>query len=151
MAASGDDDQYQFITYDQDLRPPDMDFMTSLSSIAPGNGKPDFIDALTVAADSLFRTLADRPILDKANVGKRIILISDFATPAKDDPGDDFVPTLMEKLAEKDVVLEVNCLDTALQAGCFLQPPLFCHQQLAVCSDAQLKVPYETAHVALPA
>ncbi|KAK9840417.1 hypothetical protein WJX74_009567 [Apatococcus lobatus] len=115
MAASGDDDQYQFITYDQELRPPDMSFMTSLSSIAPGDGKPDFIDALTVAADSLFRTLADRPILDKANIAKRIILISDFATPAKDDPGDDFVPTLMEKLAEKDVVLEVNCLDTALQ------------------------------------
>ncbi len=115
MAASGDDDQYQYITFDQPLSPPSLDFMTSLSSIAPGNGPSDFLDALTVAADSLFRILEDRPELQKAGVTKRIILISDFATPAKDDPEDEFVPTLMGKLAEKDVVLEVNCLDAAHQ------------------------------------
>ena len=118
MAASGDEDQYQYITYDQPLRPPGLDFLTSLSSIAPGNGLSDFLDALTVAADSLFRTLEDRPELQKAGVTKRILLISDFATPAKDDPDDAFVPPLMSKLAEKDVVLEVSCLDAAHQV-CF--------------------------------
>ena len=123
MTASGDDDQYMHVTYDQKLRPPSLDFLTSLSSIAPGDGTPDFLDAITVAADSLFRTLTDRPELSKANVAKRLILISDFATPAKDDPEDAFVPTLMEKLAEKDVVLEVNCLDAAPQAGLAPTPP----------------------------
>ena len=115
MAASGDDDQYQYISYDQTLRPPGLDFLTSLSSIAPGEGQSDFLDALTVAADSLFRTLEDRPELQKAGVTKRIILLSDFATPAKDDPEDEFIPALMGKLAEKDVLLEVNCLDATQQ------------------------------------
>ena len=117
MAALGDDDQYLFITYDQRLRPPDMDYLTSLSSIEPGHGQPDFLDALTVAADSLYKTLEDRVELQRANVTKRIIFISDFATPAKDDPGGTFESALKGKLAGMEVVLEVNCLDAVPQVG----------------------------------
>ena len=36
------------------------------------------MDALTVAVDSLYREIKERPELERATVGKRIILVSNF-------------------------------------------------------------------------
>ena len=41
-------------------------------------GKSDFVDALICGADTIFRTLDERPQLEAAVVKKRIVLVSNF-------------------------------------------------------------------------
>lgn len=64
---------------------------------------------MTVAVDRLHRTVNDRPDLSKANVVKRIVLISNFLDAAKDDPDDTFGSILVERMNEKGVRMEVRC------------------------------------------
>ena len=39
-------------------------------------GKSDFMDALTIGIDHLYKEMRNRPELEKATVSKRIILLS---------------------------------------------------------------------------
>ena len=72
-----------------------------------GTGSSDFVDALTVAVDQLHRTVNDRPDLGKANVVKRIVLISNFLDAAKEDPDDTFGSILVERMQDKGIRMEV--------------------------------------------
>ncbi len=69
------------------LRPPDQAFLKNLEPgiMARGQGKSDFIDAVTVAADILNRGIAARPELEKAYVSKEILLISSMEDRVKED------------------------------------------------------------------
>ena len=72
-----------------------------------GSGSSDFVDALTVAVDSLHRTVNGRPDLGKANVVKRVVLISNFLDAAKEDPDDTFGSILVERMQDKGIRMEV--------------------------------------------
>ena len=74
-----------------------------------GTGSSDFLDALTVAVDSLHTTIDARPELGKANVVKRVVLVSNFLDAAKEDPDDVFVSTLVTQMQNKGVRMEVCC------------------------------------------
>jgi hypothetical protein len=41
-------------------------------------GTSDFVNGLTVAVDILYRSIQDRPVLEKDNIIKRIIIVSNF-------------------------------------------------------------------------
>lgn len=97
------------------------------------------MDALTVAADVLYRAINDRPQLEKATVAKRIILISNFldtvsifqtsvlcstddcstfyshghstGLQAKEDEGGEFAAVLTERLSAKGMQLDVVSID----------------------------------------
>lgn len=47
-------------------------------SVPYGTGSSDFVDALTVALDSLFRAMDSRPDLLRGAVTKRVVLVSNF-------------------------------------------------------------------------
>ncbi len=64
---------------------------------------------MTVAVDRVHRTVNDRPDLGKANVVKRIVLISNFLDAAKEDPDDTFGSILVERMQDKGVRMEVCC------------------------------------------
>ena len=81
----------------------------SRDSCLQGTGSSDFVDALTVAVDRLHRTVSDRPDLGKANVVKRIVLISNFLDAAKEDPDDTFGSILVERMQDKGIRMEVWC------------------------------------------
>ena len=55
MAAEGDAEQYTCISVQHALSPPDASFLISLSEIPKGSGRSDFVDALTVAVDCIYR------------------------------------------------------------------------------------------------
>ena len=59
MAAEGDSDQYTFISVQQPMQFPDQEtlgHLTDLDSAAGHSGtRSDFVDALTVAVDLLYR------------------------------------------------------------------------------------------------
>ena len=59
--------------------------------------------------DRVHRTVNDRPDLGKANVVKRIVLISNFLDAAKEDPDDTFGSILVERMQDKGVRMEVCC------------------------------------------
>lgn len=71
------------------------------------------MDALTVAVDRLHRVLNERPELGKANVNKRVVLVSNFLDAAKEDPDDSFGSVLVERMIDKAISLEVCCRCTA--------------------------------------
>ena len=73
-----------------------------------GAGSSDFVDALTVAVDRLHRTVHDRPDLGKANVTKRVVLVSNFLDAAKEDPDDQFGAVLVDRMQDKGVRMEVG-------------------------------------------
>ena len=66
------------------------------------------MDALTVAVDRLHRTGNDRPDLGKANVTKRVVLVSNFLDAAKDDPDDQFGSVLVDRMQDKGIRMEVS-------------------------------------------
>ena len=68
-----------------------------------GQGKSDFVDAVTVAADIINRTLQARPELEKHNVSKEIVLISNFKDRVKEEDIHEFVAALIESLKRPDV------------------------------------------------
>ena len=88
-----------------------------------GSGSSDFVDALTVAVDRLHRTVNDRPDLGKANVVKRIVLISNFLDAAKEDPDDTFGSILVERMQDKGVRMEVYCAHLT-SLSCIYKRPL---------------------------
>lgn len=69
------------------------------------------MDALTVAVDKLHRAVNDRPDLGKANVTKRVVLVSNFLDAAKEDPDDQFGSVLVDRMQEKDICMEVQLLN----------------------------------------
>ncbi|KAL0036571.1 hypothetical protein WJX79_000925 [Trebouxia sp. C0005] len=105
------EDQYMNITVEQELKFPDTTFLSSVLSPEQGSGSSDFVDALTIAVDRLHRTVNDRPDLGKANVVKRIVLISNFLDAAKEDPDDTFGSILVERMQDKGVRMEVISVD----------------------------------------
>ena len=68
-----------------------------------GQGKSDFVDAVTVAADIINRALQARPELEKHNVSKEIVLISNFKERVKEEDVHEFVAALIESLKRPDV------------------------------------------------
>ena len=66
------------------------------------------MDALTVAVDKLHRAVNDRPDLGKANVTKRVVLISNFLDAAKEDPDDQFGSVLVDRMQDKGIRMEVQ-------------------------------------------
>lgn len=74
-----------------------------------GGGSSDFVDALTVAVDRMHKVLSDRPELSKANVHKRVVLVSNFLDAAKDDPDDSFGSVLVERMTDQKISMEVSC------------------------------------------
>ncbi len=88
---------------EQSLRPPDVQFLKSLGDLPKGKGSSDFIDAITVAADSINRAVTARPELEKANVSKEIVVISNFHQAPKEDDSSEFVEALQDSLKSKGV------------------------------------------------
>lgn len=88
---------------EQPLQPPNAQFLTSLMNLPKGGGRSDFIDAVTVAADSINRATQARPELEKANVSKEIVLISNFHEKIREEDIQDFVQALVESLQSKGV------------------------------------------------
>lgn len=88
---------------EQALQPPNVHFLTSLSNLPKGGGTSDFIDAVTVAADSINRATQARPELEKANVSKEIVLISNFLEKIREEDIQDFVQSIVESLQSKAV------------------------------------------------
>lgn len=76
-----------------------------------GSGSSDFVDALTVAVDKLRRAVNDRPDLGKANVSKRVVLVSNFLDAAKEDPDDQFGSVLVDRMQEHGIRMEVQLLE----------------------------------------
>ena len=85
----------------QPLQPPNANFL--VLNMPKGGGKSDFVDAVTVAADSINRALQARPELEKANVTKEIVLLSNFHAEVREEGIDDFVNALVESLQSKAV------------------------------------------------
>lgn len=77
------------------------------------------MDALTVAVDKLHRAVNDRPDLGKANVTKRVVLVSNFLDAAKEDPDDQFGSVLVERMQDKNIRMEVQQL-CSMQLHCTL-------------------------------
>ena len=89
-----------------------------------GQGKSDFVDAVTVAADIINRALQARPELEKHNVSKEIVLISNFKERVKEEDVHEFVAALIESLKRPDVrnpcfadTMKPNCLCTLQLSG----------------------------------
>jgi hypothetical protein len=80
-----------------------VQFLTSLVDLPEGQGNSDFLDAITVAADSINRAVLARPELEKANVSKEICLISNFHHKCKEEDSHDFIEALQESLQSKGV------------------------------------------------
>lgn len=87
------------------LRPPDQAYLKGLEpgKMVRGQGKSDFIDAVTVAADILNRAITARPELEKANVSKEIVLISSLEDRVKEQDIHEFVAALVDSLKRHDV------------------------------------------------
>ncbi|KAL3159758.1 ATP-dependent DNA helicase II subunit 2 [Trebouxia sp. C0009 RCD-2024] len=105
------EDQYMNITIEQELNFPDTSFLASVLSVAQGSGSSDFMDALTVAVDKLHRAVNDRPDLGKANITKRVVLVSNFLDAAKEDPDDQFGSVLVDRMQDKNIRMEVISVD----------------------------------------
>ena len=69
------------------------------------------MDALTVAVDKLHRAVNVRPDLGKANVTKRIVLVSNFLDAAKEDPDDQFGSVLVDRMQVNGIHMEVQLLN----------------------------------------
>lgn len=99
-----------------------------------GSGSSDFMDALTVAVDKLHRAVNDRPDLGKANVTKRVVLVSNFLDAAKEDPDDQFGSVLVERMQDKNIRMEVQQLCSMYTAlctcDCDLHSPIASRHQL---------------------
>ena len=52
-----------------------------MRAVPRGLGATDWVDALTVALDSLNRTIEERPVLKVPKVMKKILLVSNFLAP----------------------------------------------------------------------
>ena len=87
------------------LKPPDQAYLRGLEpgKMPRGQGKSDFVDAVTVAADIINRALQARPELEKHNVSKEIVLISNFKDRVKEEDVHEFVGALIESLKRPDV------------------------------------------------
>lgn len=72
------------------------------------------MDALTVAVDKLHRAVNDRPDLGKANITKRVVLVSNFLDAAKEDPDDQFGSVLVDRMQDKNIRMEVCPLNSNL-------------------------------------
>jgi hypothetical protein len=53
-------------------------FMQNPHPLYSCTGTSDFVDGLTVATDLLHKAIEDRPMLEKDNIIKRIVLVSNF-------------------------------------------------------------------------
>ena len=62
MAEQGDPNEYACISVQHELAPPDQSFLVSLSEVPKGTGRSDFVDALTVAVDFIYRTGTYSPL-----------------------------------------------------------------------------------------
>ena len=80
----------------------------SVAGSLQGTGSSDFVDALTVAVDRMHRVVSERPELGKANVNKRVVLVSNFLDAAKEDPDDSFGSVLVERMTDKAISMEVT-------------------------------------------
>lgn len=67
-----------------------------------------------MAVDRLHRTISDRPDLGKANVIKRVVLVSNFLDAAKEDPDDQFGSVLVDRMHDKGIRMEVWVLPTTV-------------------------------------
>lgn len=78
------------------------------------------MDALTVAVDKLHREVNNRPDLSKANVTKRIVLVSNFLDAAKEDSDNQFGSALVDNMQKNSIQMEVQLLNRAcsLQLVC---------------------------------
>ena len=87
------------------LKPPDQAYLQGLEpgQMARGQGKSDFIDAVSVAADLLNKAVQLRPELEKHNVSKEIVLISSLQERVKEAEVHEFVAALVESLKQYDV------------------------------------------------
>lgn len=87
------------------LKPPDQAYLVGLEpgKMPRGQGKSDFIDAVTVAADILNRAVHLRPELEKANVSKEIVLVSSLQVRVKEQDVHEFVAALVDSLKRHDV------------------------------------------------
>ncbi|KFM27466.1 ATP-dependent DNA helicase 2 subunit KU80 [Auxenochlorella protothecoides] len=109
-ASAGDPTQYLHISVVHALQQPGLSMLRSLRQVPRGDGESDFVDALTVALDSLYKAVALRDELQGPRVAKRIVLLSQLATQIKPDPGNAFKDTLVRKLAQQGVTLDLVCL-----------------------------------------
>ncbi len=87
------------------LKPPDQAYLQGLEpgQMPRGQGRSDFIDAVSVAADILNKAVELRPELEKHNVTKEIVLISSLQERVKEAEVHEFVAALVESLKEHDV------------------------------------------------
>ena len=87
------------------LKPPDQAYLQGLEpgQMARGQGKSDFIDAVSVAADILNKAVQMRPELEKHSVTKEIVLISSLQDRVKEAEVHEFVAALVESLKQHDV------------------------------------------------
>lgn len=60
-----------------------------------------------MAVDRMHRVVNERPELGKANVNKRVVLVSNFLDAAKEDPDDSFGSVLVERMTDKAISMEV--------------------------------------------
>lgn len=74
-----------------------------------GGGTSDFVDAVTVAADSINRAIQDRPELEKAIVSKQIVLISNFHDKVREEDIQDFIQSLVASLQHRAVRFVLSC------------------------------------------
>lgn len=98
-----EDQTLLLLQVEQTVRPPDVQFLKSLMELPKGKGSSDFLDAITVAADSINRSVIARPELEKANVSKEIAIISNFHQMPKEEDSHDFLEALQNSLKSKGV------------------------------------------------
>ncbi|GAB4818655.1 hypothetical protein N2152v2_005701 [Parachlorella kessleri] len=116
-----DPSQYMHVRVEHPLGPPTVDYLKSLRNVPRHLGVVDWVDAVTVALDSLTRSSEKRAALAGARVTRKIILVSNFLSPAKDDPDDIFIPSMIATLDDKGVRLEVLSLDIPQEDEAHLQ------------------------------
>ncbi|KAK9809762.1 hypothetical protein WJX73_003919 [Symbiochloris irregularis] len=132
MAADGEPDQFTCITVLQPLSLPDQSLLISLSDAQKGSGRSDFVDALTVAVDCIYRAAQERPILEGAGIKKRVILISNFLQRAAGDADDPFLQAIADKMRDKDMLLEIVSVDVPEQDAQAAEDKAFNRQLLDV-------------------
>ncbi|KAK9814489.1 hypothetical protein WJX72_006674 [[Myrmecia] bisecta] len=121
QAGEEDPNMYAHITLQRPMRPPDIDYLKDLADLPSGNGSSDFLDALTVAVDTIYRTVQERPAMDKDTVKKRIVLLTNFLSPSAPDPDNSFAGMLVQKMQDKRISLDIYSVD---EPSCDREPRL---------------------------
>lgn len=103
-AALGEGGQYSGIEEAHGLAPPDAAYLKTLHTLAPGEGKSDFVKALTVAAGLLARE-------ERYTAEKRIVLLTNFCSRVADDIDAEFIADLAARMQARAIRLDVVDLE----------------------------------------